>query len=86
MSKHKALELAGKLYDNGEVPSLEECCQAAAELRAMHDREQRQHALIVQMREALANFGMTVRQRYTDEGQELLDAAAAADRYLEEKA
>jgi hypothetical protein len=37
MSKQpEALRLAGALYDDGEVPSLDECSQAAAELRRLH--------------------------------------------------
>lgn len=31
----KATELAGRLYDNEEVPSLEDCSQAASHLRAL---------------------------------------------------
>lgn len=37
MSKQpEALRLAGALYDDGEVPSLEDCSAAAAELRRLH--------------------------------------------------
>jgi hypothetical protein len=55
MSKQpEALRLAGVLYDDGEVPSLDECSAAAAELR-------RQHALIAELRDALKRLEGWVR-------------------------
>lgn len=92
MSKHKALELAhdleiwARLYATTDYTD-EMANNSAAELRAMHAREQRQHALIVQMREALTQCVSWVHEAAPHfVGAETHDALAAADQYLEEQA
>lgn len=84
MSKHKALELAEKLRTrNGNASGFglgPVCDEAEETIRA-------QHALIVQMREALDQSVTWVHEAAPHfVGTEVHDAIAAADQYLGEQA